>query len=536
VLTGRGKTALEALLPEYLRPRRWFASKTRTIRGVEIIEALPLRLGRRTPGYITLIDVSYAAGERETYVLPLGFASGEQAEAVVRDSPQAAIARIDLSDGASGLLFDATQDQDFCRALLRTIEQKREIGGKGGRLTASTTAAFRHKRGDRSVAIDPVLLNGDQSNSSIVYGDRFILKVFRRPDEGTNPDLEIGRYLTEKAGFPHTPPVAGYLEYRRGRGQPRTLAILHGYVVNEGDAWRYTLDELGRYYERALTAEPAARPQDGPIALLLFEDEGGVTAGDDLVGAYVESARLLGRRTAELHLAIAASEDDPEFAAEPFTPFYQRSLLQSMRGQSRRTFQLLRDQIDSIPLAERPLAMEVLGLESAIGERLTTVLSAPISATRLRCHGDYHLGQVLFTGDDFVIIDFEGEPARPLSERRVKRSPMRDVAGMLRSFHYAAYAALYQRGDIRPEDLPVLEPWAQRWQRRVSAAFFGAYREVAAKGGFLPEEEASRAALMEVYLIDKALYELSYELNNRPDWLRIPLLGICQLVKAGRDV
>jgi maltose alpha-D-glucosyltransferase/alpha-amylase len=541
-LRGRARAGLEALLPDYIRPRRWFGSKARTVRGVEIGDILPVRLGRTTRGYLALLEVSYAAGERETYVLPIAFAAGERAEELVREAPQAAIARIELRDGTTGILYDACWDDDFCRGLLETIGRRREVAGEAGTLQATATAALRRLRGSRQAELSPSRLGADQSNTSVVYGERLILKLFRRPDEGMNPDLEIGRFLTERAALATTPSVAGYIEYRRGRGQLRTLAILHGLVANEGDAWRYTLDELGRYYERALAIRPvsgeAPRP-DGSIAELLAEaerpDDGPPLPGEEVVGAYLESARLLGRRTGELHVALASAPDDPEFAPEPFTPFFQRSLLQSMRGQSRLVFQLLRRQLGSIASADRALAESVLQLEDEVNARFQAVLSETISATRIRVHGDYHLGQVLFTGSDFVIIDFEGEPARPLSERRVKRSPLRDVAGMLRSFHYAAYAALYQREDIRPGDLPALEPWAQFWQARVSSAFLASYLETTASAAFLPPDARSRGALIEVYLLDKVLYELAYELNNRPDWLHIPLVGLTELVRAGRD-
>ena len=254
---------------------------------------------------------------------------------------------------------------------------------------------------------------------------------------------------------------------------------------------------------------------------------------EEAIGAYLESARLIGRRTAELHLALASAPDNPAFAPEPFTPFYQRSLLQSMRVQHRTAYGLLRHQLSSLPELERGLAEETLALEGEVSDRLHSVLSTRISATRIRCHGDYHLGQVLFTGSDFVIIDFEGEPARPLSERRVKRSPLRDVAGMVRSFHYAAHAALRQIE--AGGDQYALESWADFWQQRTNAAFLAAYFEAAEPGGFLPPDLDSRSALLDVYLLDKALYELTYELNNRPDWVGLPLTGILHLMEHGRD-
>ena len=556
-LKGRSKTALEERLPDYLRARRWFGGKARVIRSVQIIDSLPLRNRHDLVAYITLLEVSYREGESEVYVLPIAFAIGEEEGRIVRETPAAAIARVELRDGTNGLLYDAMWSSATGAALLSAILGERSSEGTAGSLQAERTRSLRMGRRPAQHQLTPNLLSAEQSNTSVIFGDRFILKLFRRPDEGTNPDLEIGRFLTEKARYSHSPSVAGFIEYRRGRGQPRTLAILQTLVPNTGDAWKYTLDELGRYYERALALgqEVGAAPvQDRSISDLARDDKNlqptpilqgqpGPSAAapvrmdqpslsEEAIGAYLESARLIGRRTAELHLALASDTDDADFAPESFTPFYQRSLLQSMRGHATNVLQLLRRKFPSLEESQRGPAEEVLALEKMVNDRIQSVLSRNLHATRIRCHGDFHLGQVLYTGSDFVIIDFEGEPARPLSERRVKRSPLRDVAGMVRSFHYAAYAALRVQADY---DAELLEHWADFWQQRCSSAFLAAYYEVAEEGGFLPSDLESRAALLDLYLLDKALYELSYELNNRPDWVEIPLRGILHLMQLGHD-
>jgi maltose alpha-D-glucosyltransferase/alpha-amylase len=255
-------------------------------------------------------------------------------------------------------------------------------------------------------------------------------------------------------------------------------------------------------------------------------------AAIDLIGPYFESARLLGERTAELHLALAANGMDPNFAPEPFTPFYQRSIYQSMRNLTVRTFQLLRSRLRHLPEKEREMAKKVLERESAVHARFHSVLDRKISAMRLRVHGDFHLGQVLYTGKDFIIIDFEGEPARPLTERRLKRSPLRDVAGMLRSFHYAANHAIFIQAH-RPEDLPAMEQWANFWYTWVSMVYLKSYLELTRQAGFLPRDESELQILLDAFCLEKAVYELAYELNNRPEWVRIPLQGILQLLETG---
>jgi maltose alpha-D-glucosyltransferase/alpha-amylase len=378
-------------------------------------------------------------------------------------------------------------------------------------------------------------MQAEQSNTSVVYGDRLILKIYRRLEEGVNPDVEIGRFLTEQREFANTPPVAGALEYRPRGGAPMTLGLLQGYVANQGDAWSMTLDTLGRYFERVLT-EQMSPPPDAPrdsATLLELARAGLPELVCQQLGTYAERARLLGRRTAELHLALADAGQDSAFAPEPFTPFYQRSLYQSMRGQAARAMELLRKSIARLPEETRADARRVLEREPQIAARFRAVIERKIGGLRTRYHGDYHLGQVLFTGKDFVIIDFEGEPARPLSERRLKRSPLRDVAGMLRSFSYAAYTALLELSSgaqIRPEDRAAAECWANHWSRWVSVAFLGAYLETAGQAAFLPRDPAELALLLDAFTLDKALYELAYELNNRPDWLCAPVNGILQLV------
>jgi len=254
---------------------------------------------------------------------------------------------------------------------------------------------------------------------------------------------------------------------------------------------------------------------------------------DSLIGPYLESARLLGQRTGELHVALASSVDDPSFVPEPITPFYQRSLHQSMRNLASQALQMLRRRLRHLPDEAQEQAQRVLDSEEAILKRIRAVVALKITGTRIRCHGDYHLGQVLYTGKDFVIIDFEGEPARPLSERRIKRSPFRDVAGLLRSFHYAAYFALFARdrgGPVRPEDIATLEPWARIWYIWVSATFLKAYLDSTSGVPFLPEARDELEVMLDASLLEKAIYELGYELNNRPDWVRIPLVGILDLL------
>ena len=539
VFAGRTRVSLEDRIIRYVQTQRWFGGKAREIKGATFVETVPVSFDS-AKACITQIQIEYTEEDPETYVLPLSFASGERADQIRQSSPGAVLAEVTVQEkenATKGIIYDAVLDKEFCRSLVDMIARRRQLRGAVGDFVAAPTRVLRNGRAAPITKLEVASLRAEQSNSSIIFGDQYILKLFRRAEEGVNPDLEIGYFLTERIGFPHAPSVAGTIEYRTKKGHSAAVGILQRYVPNEGDAWRHTLDQLGQYLDRAVT-RPAdelkdllrpmpfvERLQHAPIPPVAME----------LIGPYFENVKLLGQRTAELHVALASRPDDPDFAPEPFSVLYQRSLYQSMRNHSGQMFQLLKSNLHALRGVVLDEALKVLDLQGEVLNRFRSLLSRKITAMRTRIHGDFHLGQVLHTGKDYVIIDFEGEPARPLTERRIKRTPVRDVAGMLRSFHYAAYTSLFGHlgsARVRPEDLTALEPWARLWNVWVSATFLNSYLEHAAPGGFLPHNREELNILLNVYLFEKALYELGYELNNRPDWLRIPLTGILQLLQT----
>ncbi|HYM49403.1 MAG TPA: maltose alpha-D-glucosyltransferase [Candidatus Limnocylindrales bacterium] len=498
VIAPRQRVRQELMLPTFLRQRRWFGGKARRIKSAHVGEIIPMPWAGGA-ARLCLVDVEYVEGEQETYAVPLAYAQDRDGSLEAR-SPDALVARVEGPDGL-GLIYDALADPGFCQLLLQTIARRRRLKGAFGVLTGVQTRAFKelHARSDQ---LEVAPARAEQSNSSVVFGERLILKVFRRVEAGINPELEIGRFLTERTTFRQIAPVGGSLEYRPARGEGRTLAVLTAYVPNQGDAWSYTLNELAEFYSRA-SGTPRV----------------------EIVGEYLQAAALLGRRTGELHLALASDADDPDFVPEPTTKLDQRSFYQSVRRLSGDVFQLLRQQLDRLPATVGDRARSVLGLQAQIEALLRSALDRPISARRIRCHGDYHLGQVLRVTDDFVIIDFEGEPDRTLAERRLKRWALRDVAGMLRSFEYAAYAGLHERD--RHEEM---QPWSRVWVGAVSQAFLAAYRQTVSGATFMNGSEEEIAWLLQVLLLEKALYELRYELNNRPDWVDLPLRGLLDLM------
>ena len=534
ILVRGGKSALERILPGYLNDCRWFGGKSRKIRAINLGEAIPVPVNSQDAQMVAL-DVSYADGEPETYLLPLAFVTGERAGEFQQAFPQGVIARLKTKpagEAMDGLLIDAVYDRAFLNCLLEAIARRRSFKSKAGEIFAVPSKHFRVLRGSYESALEPTLVRREQSNTSVVYGERLILKIFRRLQDGINPDLEIGRFLSEKTSFEHVPKLAGSMELRRGNNSVATVGILQSWVRNEGDAWRYTLDHLADFFETcsALTSLPIdlCRPQGHMVDFIGSEAPQAVR---ETIGNYLASAALLGRRTGELHIALAADRTDPDFAPEVFTPFYRRAVYQSMRALADRALATLRDRLKQLPDVERGEAERVLALKNEILNRFRFLVDQKISAIRIRVHGDYHLGQVLFTGKDFVITDFEGEPAQPVSERRSKRSPLRDVAGMLRSFDYAALTAL-KSGDFRAEDLKPFGVAAKGWVFWVSVVFLQNYLDASRGDGFLPASNQELKSLLDLYLLQKGIYELNYELNNRPDWVGIPLRGILGIMPA----
>ncbi len=529
-----GQRALADALPSYLRGRRWFAGKARPIRQVEVLDAVALST-ETGPVFVSLVRVDFAEGEAELYVLPLAFAAGERAFAVGRSQPAAMVAHVTAAEG-TGVLYGAESEPSFGRALLDAMQRRRRFRGGAGTLIAGRTRAFAPVCGKSPQALTPAALGAEQSNSSMRFGDRAVLKLYRRVAEGRNPELEIGEFLTARGAFRNTPPLAGFLEYQPRHGEALTLGLFQGFVANQGDAWRYTLDHVARYFGRlsALAAERRVLPLVTPPSLDL-EPMPFTPLAEELLAPFPEAARLLGRRTAELHLALAGDRRNPDFAPEPYSSPEQRALYQSLRNLNQGAFSLLERRLRDLPEGVRADGRRILEQRSAVLRCFRFLLDRKLSGLRTRVHGDYHLGQVLWTGKDFVIIDFEGEPARSIPARRVKRSPLVDVAGMIRSFHYAAHQGLADhlaRGGLEEET--ALLPWAEFWYLWTASAFLGAYLAAVRSGGLLPHREGELEGLMRVHLMEKAVYELAYELNNRPAWAGLPLRGLSRLIEEGR--
>jgi maltose alpha-D-glucosyltransferase/alpha-amylase len=504
------------IIPRYIRTCRWFGSKARTIRSVRILEQ-PSMATSSGEARFWFVEVSYLDGPTETYALPVKITSGKDGRALAQASPNSIIAR--FAGEKETFLHDAVWDASFRTHLFESIVGEKTLKGISGDLAgvAGRGLANQPALGDATSQV----VSAEQSNSSMVFDNKFFLKLFRKLEDGVNPDVEISRFLTDRVDFKNVPAFGGSFEYRRAKTEPTVVCLVQSAIASETDAWTLTLDSVGRFYERVLERKADLQNHLAPAGSLLEEFIGGV---------YPEQAKLLGQRTGEMHAALASDSEDPAFAPEPFNAMAQRSTFQSMRALLRRTFSTLRKEKSTLPEAFCAEADGVLAAEQEILDREKRLLDRRNGASKVRIHGDYHLGQVLYTGKDFFILDFEGEPARPLSERKLKRSPLRDVAGMMRSFQYAAYSALWQP-TMRAEDVPFLERWADLWYREMSSVFLRSYLATTSGAVFIPPNQNDLEVFLEAYLLDKAVYEIGYELNSRPDWVVIPIRGIKHILK-----
>jgi len=525
------REVLPPQLPAFLQRQRWFGGKARTIQRTEVADAISMHMDG-VDALLLIVRVNYFDGGLEAYAIPTIAVERKSSDA---DSPGALLQVSRRPGGTELVLTDALKDEGFQARFLESFVKQTRFSSEGGELRSVLTSEFARLYSGSATDLRPKLLAGEQSNSSIVYGDSLILKFFRRLELGVNPEVEIGSFLTEKAHYPHCPALAGWLEYRTPAGESMTQAVLQSFVPNAGDAWRYTLKCVSQFYDAASRISPGdARTALSSVLTANRSTELPEFAGD-VVGSYLNLAALLGKRTAELHRALASERNDPAFVPEPFTVEFEGSMEESRVQLTRRVFSLLREKIPSLPTDWRDTANELTAREPEILRRFHATLATPLQALRTRIHGDYHLGQVLYTGSDFVIIDFEGEPARPLAERRGKQSPLQDVAGMLRSFHYAAFAPLlgaageplFSRGHSGG-----MEEWAQAWYSWVAARFLLEYYEAARGASYLPADREQTNRLQQLFELEKAIYELGYELNNRPTWVGVPLEGISRLLSA----
>lgn len=535
VFSEKTKQALEQeVLPEYIANCRWYGEKGRTMRKIIISDVFHIP----QPGIlarILFIEISYNEGIPQTYFLPLFVAENEEMALIRKDYPQAVISQLQIED-KNALLCDGLYSQEFRKLLFDMIMHRKKLKAANAQIKGYPSDNAKNILGNRDLPLNSVILKAEQSNSSIVYGKTAIMKIFRRIEKGINPDSQITRFLSEKARFPYVPKFLGAIDCRRDNLEAISIGMFQELIQNQSDGWSFTLENARKFFERVLSMDTEALKtayanSSADAAGLNKNDESFKELGGDF---FLEMIRTLGQRSAQMHLALSSSNDNADFNPEPFSYLYQRSVYQSMNSLSRYVFGLLRSNYKKFSSKNKELIDEAISLEPHIGRNLKRIISKKITAEKIRIHGDFHLGQVLFTGKDFMIIDFEGEPAKSIGERSLKRSPVRDVAGMARSFHYAAYTGLFKHPLVRAEDISTLEPWVRLWYTHISAIFLDSYLLTTQGASFLPKDKEDFNILFDVFILGKALYEIGYEVNNRPDWISIPLKGI-KYILTDRD-
>ena len=532
LFTGKSRELLETeILPKYFMASRWFGGKARNIMRISIIDTIPVAGMAKAKLLVT--EVRYSSGENDIYQLPVCFSSLSMITPSDDNFYKRVIARVTVGDD-DGYLCDATFDLRFLTHLYELVTGKESWSGKAGVVTGMKSAKIDAiTESTVGAEQEPFLMGVEQTNTSIRFHQELCLKLYRRIEIGVSPEVEMCSALSNHTPFKNLPAYLGSLNYEQSRISRYSIGILQQYVNNEGDAWQLSLGQVKRYYEDIL-----AKINTGielPLLPGLSGDPVQLPAiMHELLGeAYLGMIEKLAERTAEMHLSLASLDSDPAFAPEAFTTLYQRSIYQAMCEQVKRAVILIREIMPRMAPEQQQLAALFVQKQKQILQQFDPIRIEKIETLKIRIHGDYHLGQVLFTGKDFVIIDFEGEPSRPLSERKIKRSVFRDISGMLRSFDYAAFNVLQEKDSfIRPEERLALEPWADRWSFYVGQHFIDTYFAKTKGSEIVPSDSKQREHLIRAYLMNKAVYELNYELNNRPDWASIPLRGILKILES----
>jgi maltose alpha-D-glucosyltransferase/alpha-amylase len=496
-------------LPRYIETQRWYSAKGTAIDRARIGEQVVWQEAKLT-WLLAMVDLdTAAAGERMSYFMPLALAWEEREEERVRNLGTAAVAKI-RQQAQVGVMGDAFADPSFCRAVVQAMATRREIPATQGKFVFRPTAAFTDIAGSDYASLSVERPRGSSSNTVVTMGERLMLKGYRRLRVGLNPELEMGLYLTEVVHFPNCARLAGVLEHVGNDGQSRLLGMLQAFVANQGDGWTYALEYLKRHLQQYRTT-----PASDALPVNAHE-------------AFLAMIRVLATRTAQLHRALAQTPGlpkDPAFEPQPLSRADILAYRQRALDEAKQALDLLAANLDGVVNADRERAAAVLDRRANILARIESITSESEPGLKIRIHGDYHLGQVLVTRNDFVIIDFEGEPGHSLEMRRAKHSPLRDVAGMLRSFAYARESALRSVAHNEAEAAR-LAPLARAWDLESRGAFLAAY-DAAAQGspplyGALKPGEG----LLGLFELEKVLYELRYEIGNRPAWAGIPLQGI----------
>ena len=523
---------IKKVLPKYLKNCRWYGSKSKKIVSIEI-ENFPKMTTEKEQYFFLNVDIRFTDGLPETYFLPVAFIKDpEGIIAILKNEPQSVICHLNTASQV-GIIVDAVALESFRNELFYNIKTNKKIELNNGNLRFESGKILDALKLEKE-EVSSEILKAEQSNTSVIYNDQYFFKIYRKLDTDVNPDLELVRFLSEKTSFENSPRYGGGIEYYDNNTRRFTiLGLLQNKIPNQGEAWTTTLESLTRYYEKVSSKISKSQKTSDLIYKDRFYFENLSQTHQKLIGSVMnERVVKLAQRTAEMHIALASNHEQKDFRPERFTEHYQRSIYSGHRKLVADKLDALASRQKSLPKHIRQEAQKILDLRPQILECFSEIFNNKINATKIRIHGDYHLGQVLFNGKDFYIIDFEGEPLHAISERRLKKTPFKDVAGMIRSFHYAAFGQLVLNQNYRKEDISFLEDWALQWFHYVSQIFLTAYYDKVDGQSFMPKDKEARAILLRNYILEKAIYEVGYEMGSRPDWLRIPIRGVLYAMES----
>ncbi len=538
-------SALATVLPPFLMAQRWFRSHERRFRAIQITEIIPVVPGKYI---IAFVHAEYTTGDPETYLVPIAVAPLERAAEIAAENRSLLIARVRRGDGTMMILYDAVVDPEFNTSLLEAFARRRKWTGQVGEVHAFRNREFRTLWGGTHPSFEPTLFSSAEIDTTIKFGDRFVMKLLRLIEPGISPQIELGRVLTEEFHFPAAVPFAGSLEYQAGLGELKTgasttIGLLHGYVPNDGDGWHLTRRELTDYIQGSQQSpyKVSDLQASAPTAIysLDFALNPEPEIARELIGSYLDVAAVMGRRVAEMHLLLSKKMDDPAFAPEPFNDFYRQSLYNGNLALTSRRLEWVKQRYAAMPDNIQRMAKKVLGLEDRINAMFRRLWEERTPSVRIRFHGRLHLGHMLIKNqDDVVMFDFASDPQLHISERRIKRCPLRDVTSMLYSFGYASGAIVRQYLSAEGHevhDQQRFRAWARFWYSHVSAAFVRAYWKTAGDAPYIPRERKDQQILLNNYLLERALLDVRPDISDKPELAGMPFRIILHLLNEEDD-
>src|SRR5437899_8100513 len=493
------------VLPGHLARTRWYPERSAKAIHPTVTSAIPFcDIGDNKP-WLAFFEATQR-GDTTRYVLPMRIEWMRFDRE--RYNPRAFAA---VRQGArEGTLLDVATDQIFIALLLRNLRNSLTVEESGLRLEFRPTTKFSNRPIKTPEHIRAV--ETEQSNSTALVDNDYVVKVYRKLESGINPEIEIGRFLTEVAGFANTPALLGSVELAEG-DKTSAIAIVDAFVQNQGDAWTVTSAYLDRFVDEQRLLGASEHPAESEEQV-----------------PYLRYMSQIGRRVGEMHLALASSDEFADFTPESTSPADVQRWIEDVVARAERVFDALRQRRDTVREADRQLVDQAVAQGARLRDRLSALLPRDIDGLNIRHHGDFHLGQILIVKDDIFIIDFEGEPRRALKERRRKAPAARDVAGLIRSIDYSATAALERALKVAPDEHGKIAAALAEWRGRSTAAFLAAYRESMADQRLWPADPRAAEQLLDFFLLEKAFYEIEYELAYRPEWLRVPLMGLLRIL------